>query len=168
MTGAMELPAELEERVDEVIARYPASTRSASLPLLHLFQEQFGYISGEAVLWIADKLELEPINIFELVTFYPMLRREAPGQYHIRICRTLSCAMAGSGELFEHFCRKIGIDPDANRLHGGLLKSSDGRYSIEFVECLASCGSGPVCMVNDDFFENVDEKTADRILAQNT
>ena len=69
------------------------------MPLLHLWQEHFGFISDEAVLSIAEKLGLQPINILELVTFYPMFRQKSPGKTHIRICRTLSCAMAGSFEL---------------------------------------------------------------------
>src|SRR5207237_1298779 len=79
------------------IAQYPPERkRSAVLPLLHLWQERFGFISDEGINWIADKLELQPINILELVTFYPMLRQKSAGKTHIRVCRTLSCAMAGS------------------------------------------------------------------------
>jgi NADH-quinone oxidoreductase subunit E len=81
----MELPAELVAKVDESISHYPASKRSASLPLLHLWQEHFGYVSDEAISWIAAKLELPPINILELVTFYPMFRRQPAGKTHIRI-----------------------------------------------------------------------------------
>ena len=138
----MDLPAELEAAIDEVITHYPVSKRSASLPLLHLLQEHFGYRSDEAVMWGAQKLELEPINVLELVTFYPMLRRAPVGKHHIRVCRTLSCAMAGGYQLLDSFCKHAKIDPEAH--HGShLLKSLDGRYSIEFVECLASCGTGP-------------------------
>src|SRR5919202_4729454 len=94
------VPAELERKMDEAISHYPADhKRSASMPLLHLWQEHFGHISDEGIQWIAQKLELEPINILELVTFYPMYRQEAAGKKHIRICRTLSCAMAGSYQL---------------------------------------------------------------------
>jgi NADH-quinone oxidoreductase subunit E len=91
------VPAELEREMDKAIARYPADrTRSASMPLLHLWQEHFGFISDEGITWIARKLALEPINILELVTFYPMYRQKPAGKKHIRICRTLSCAMAGA------------------------------------------------------------------------
>ena len=88
--------------MDEAIGHYPAERkRSAAMPLLHLWQEQFGFISDEGVRWIAAKLELEPINILELVTFYPMFRQAPAGRKHIRVCRTLSCAMAGSYQLME-------------------------------------------------------------------
>src|SRR6516162_11355274 len=103
-------PAELERKMDEAIARYPSDhRRSAAMPLLHLWQEHFGFISGDAVLWIAEKLGLQPINILELVTFYPMFRQKPAGKTHIRVCRTLSCAMAGSFELMENLCAVTGI-----------------------------------------------------------
>ncbi|MBV9490694.1 MAG: NAD(P)H-dependent oxidoreductase subunit E [Verrucomicrobia bacterium] len=160
----MDVPAELEAAIDEVITHYPVSKRSASLPLLHLLQEHFGYISDEAIAWAAQKLELQPINVLELVTFYPMLRREPAGKYHIRVCRTLSCAMAGSYHLLESFCKYANIHPEVHGHESHLLRSADGRYSIEFVECLASCGTGPVCMINDDFYEAVSEEDVPRLL----
>ena len=78
---------------------------------LHFWQEQFGFISDEGVRWIAAKLELQPINILELVTFYPMFRQAPAGRKHIRVCRTLSCAMAGSYQVMENLCAAAGIDP---------------------------------------------------------
>ena len=93
---AFEVPAELEKKMDEAISHYPVSKRSAVLPLLHLMQHHFRYISEEAVNWVAAKLGLEPIQVLEVVTFYPGFRQSAPGKFHIRVCRTLSCAMAGS------------------------------------------------------------------------
>src|SRR5436190_17430995 len=106
----MNVPSELLAKIDEAITHYPASKRSASLPLLHLWQEHFGFISDEAVAWIATKLGLQPINILELVTFYPMFRRVPAGKRHIRVCRTLSCAMAGSYELRDKIAAAAGID----------------------------------------------------------
>src|SRR5215207_10299586 len=107
------VPAELLARIDEAISRYPVSQRSASLPLLHLWQEHFGYVSDEGIEWIAAKLELAPINILELVTFYPMFRRQPAGKTHIRVCRTLSCALAGAYELRKRVARAAGIDLEA-------------------------------------------------------
>jgi NADH-quinone oxidoreductase subunit E len=159
----MEIPSELETRIDEVITHYPVSKRSATLPLLHLLQEHMGYIPEEAIVWVAEKLELQPINVLEVVTFYPMFRQEPAGKTHIRVCRTLSCAMAGGYRLLDTFCRHAQID----KTHGGdghILKSADGKYSIEFVECLASCGTGPVCMINDDFYEAVAQEEVPQLL----
>jgi len=152
----MQIPPPLLTQIDEAISHYPVSKRSASLPLLHLFQEHFGYISEEAISWIAEKLELQPIAILELVTFYPMFRRKPPGKHHIRICKTLSCALAGAASLRAKLCEATGIPAMSH----GVAVSPDGKFSIESVECLASCGSGPVLMVNDDFYQAV---TADEI-----
>lgn len=157
---AITLPAEFELKINEVITHYPASRRSASLPLLHLWQEQFGHISDEAVEWIATKLELQPINILELVTFYPMFRRQPFGKHHVRVCRTLSCALGGSYETHACFKKSTGAEGDDH----GPVSSPDGNYTIEFVECLASCGTAPVVMMNDDFYEGVDEKKVQDLL----
>jgi len=162
------VPAELERKIDEAIGHYPPDQkRSAALPLLHLWQEHFGLINDDAVTWIAAKLGLQPINIFELVTFYPMLREKRAGKTHIRVCRTLSCAMAGSYQVMENLCAATGIqrktDPAAAG-HTPISVSLDRNYSIEFVECLASCGTAPVCMVNDDLHENVNPDSATDLL----
>ena len=152
----------------EAIGRYPADRRrSAAMPLLHLWQEHFGTISDEGVNWIAAKLGLEPINILELVTFYPMYRQEAAGRTHIRVCRTLSCAMAGSYQVRDTLAAACGIDLNQheNGMHNPVRVSADGKYSIEFVECLASCGTAPVCLVNDTLHESVPVDHAAAILS---
>ncbi|MGC3991068.1 MAG: NADH-quinone oxidoreductase subunit NuoF [Chthoniobacteraceae bacterium] len=170
----MQIPPALESKVAEAISHYPVSKRSATLPLLHLFQEHFGWISEDSIRWIAERLELPPINVLELVTFYPMFRREPAGQRHIRVCRTLSCSLAGSYELKERVAQAAGIDlrkweadnhHHANPEHGNpIAVSADGKYSIEFVECLASCGSAPVAMVDDLFKENIKLEEAAELL----
>src|SRR6476660_4351786 len=81
------VPAALETEIDELISHYPQK-RSASLMLLHALQEHFGYLSREAIEWTARKLDLQPINIYELVTFYPMFRQEPIGKFHLKVCRT--------------------------------------------------------------------------------
>jgi NADH-quinone oxidoreductase subunit F len=159
--------------MDQAIARYPADQRrSASMPLLHLWQAHFGFIGDEGIHWVAAKLGLEPINILELVTFYPMFRRQNAGRTHIRVCRTLSCAMAGSYQLMENFCSAAGISREKqhepNGMHNPVSVSPDGKYSIEFVECLASCGTAPVCMIDEDLHENVNVDSAADLLANQT
>src|SRR4029077_17193419 len=84
---------------------------------------------------------------------------------HIRVCRTLSCAMAGSYQVMENLCAATGIQRNKNA-GGGISQNRDGNYSIEFVECLASCGTGPVCMVNDDLHESVQPDNASAILSE--
>jgi NADH-quinone oxidoreductase subunit E len=153
------VPRQLEAEVDELISHYPQK-RSASLMVLHALQEHFGYLSREAIEWTAARLGLQPINVFELVTFYPMFRQAPLGRFHFKICRTLSCALGGAHQLHEHLCRKLGLDRNAH----GPQTTSDGRFTVEFVECLAACGTAPVMMVNDDFHENVSMQKADAIV----
>ena len=140
------------------------------MPLLHLWQEHFGFISDEAVVWIAEKLGLPPINILELVTFYPMFRQKPAGKTHIRVCRTLSCAMAGGFELMENLCTTLGIQrPTAgDGMHNPIRISADGDYSVEFVECLASCGTAPVCMIGEQLYENADVNSIADLLRKQT
>ncbi len=155
---------ELEAEADERISHYCESKRSAVLPLLHIVQHRFGFISSEAIDWVAKKLELEPIRVLEVVTFYPGFRQYAPGKYHVRVCRTLSCALGGSYELMEGLCKEFGIDrSEADPHHHPISVSPCGKYSVEFAECLASCGTAPVCLVNDDFYEAVDVEKVKRV-----
>ena len=133
------VPAPLEARLDELTTHYPQK-RSASLMFLHALQEHFGHISDEAVEWTARKLGLTPINVHELVT--------------------LSCALAGSAEVRAHFCEKLGLDAHAHAPQ----TTADGKFTVEFVECLAACGSAPVVLVNEDLHEKVTAAKADDIL----
>ncbi|MBP8257246.1 MAG: NAD(P)H-dependent oxidoreductase subunit E [Opitutaceae bacterium] len=143
----MNLKPETLKRIDEVIPHY-ASKRSATLPLLHLVQEDVGYISKEAIEWVAAKLELQPINVYEVVTFYPMFRQKPIGRRHIKVCRTLSCALMGGYKTCETF------EEEFKTKQGEI--SPDGEVTVEFVECLASCGTAPVVLIDDDLHENVD------------
>lgn len=153
----MKLKPETLQRIDEVITHYPVK-RSATLPLLHLIQEDAGYISDEAIEWVAQKLEIQPINVYEVVTFYPMFRRKPIGRRHIKICRTLSCALKGGYQVAEEFKKEFGVELGE--------VSADGEVTIEFVECLASCGSGPVVMIDDELHEHVDAAKARELAAQ--
>lgn len=143
----MNLKPETLARIDEVITHYP-DKRSGTLPLLHLVQEDVGHISDAAIEWIAAKLELQPINVYEVVTFYPMFRRHPIGRRHIKVCRTLSCALMGGYKTCEQFEKEF-------HTHRGEV-SPDGEVTVEFVECLASCGTAPVVMIDDTLHENVD------------
>ena len=149
-------PATLAQ-IDEVITHYPVK-RSATLPLLHLIQEDAGWISTEAIEWIAQKLELQPINVYEVVTFYPMFRQKPIGRRHIKVCRTLSCALTGGYKVCDQFQKEFNCHP-------GEI-SPDGEVTIEFVECLASCGSGPVVLIDDDLHERVDAAKATALSEQ--
>ncbi|QSR88187.1 NADH-quinone oxidoreductase subunit NuoE family protein [Methylacidiphilum caldifontis] len=165
-TVEKELPQLDQEFIDEVnkiISQYPVSKRSASLPLLHLWQEHFGYVSKEAVEWIAQKLELEPIAVEEIATFYPMIRHRPLGKYQFKVCRTLSCALAGSYQLFEHIKKSCNA---CNEVDHNIYQSSDGQFSVEFVECLAACGNAPVMMINEEEWMNVTKDKINEILPE--
>ncbi|MEX2045172.1 MAG: NADH-quinone oxidoreductase subunit NuoE [Opitutus sp.] len=153
----MNLNPETLRQIDEVITHYPVK-RSAVMPLLHLIQEDAGWISDEAMEWVATKLGLEPIHVYELVTFYPMFRRKPIGRRHIKVCRTLSCALLGGYKTCETFEREF------NTRRGEI--SPDGEVTIEFVECLASCGTAPVVMIDDDLHEHVDVTKAKELSGQ--
>jgi NADH-quinone oxidoreductase subunit E len=155
------VPAELEAELDELATHYPQK-RGASLMFLHAIQERFGFVTPEAMEWIAKKLDLQPINIYELVTFYPMFRQQPAGKHQIKVCRTLSCALGGSHELRDYFCKKLGLDASQD----GPQTTPDGKFSVEFVECLAGCGTPPVVMVNEEFHEGVTPAKADAICAR--
>ncbi|MCP5517370.1 MAG: NAD(P)H-dependent oxidoreductase subunit E [Verrucomicrobiales bacterium] len=154
-----DLPAALVAEIDEVITHYPQK-RSAAVMVLHALQDHFGCLTPPAMEWAAARLGIEPIQVLELVTFYPMFRQEPAGRFHLRICRTLSCALAGSHALHGQLCRNLGLDPEAH----GLQTTEDGRFSVEFVECLAACGTPPVMMCNDRCHEAVTLERAEAIL----
>ena len=147
----MNLSEETILKIDALIPKYPEK-RSAALMIIHLIQDELGSIDLEACEWIADKLELQPINIQELITFYPMLREKPWGKKHIRVCRTLPCALRGSYATCQALEKKLGVKEGHVR--------DDGEYSIEFMECLADCGEGPVVMVDEETYENVDSVKA--------
>ncbi|MFP4167044.1 MAG: NAD(P)H-dependent oxidoreductase subunit E, partial [Opitutales bacterium] len=150
----MDLKPETLEEIDRIVANFPVK-RSAALPICHLIQEEEGHVSNQAVEWIAERLGLEPINIEELVTFYPMLRKEPTGKYYVRVCRTLSCALAGAYKtchrLEEEFGCKVGETCE------------DGSVTLEYVECHADCGKGPVVMVGEEEYTEVDPEKASEL-----
>ena len=153
----MTVPSELERHIDEIITHYPPQhKRAAVLWLLHLLQEHFGYLGKEQVEWTAAKLGLQPINVWELVSFYPMFTTKPRGKFHIKVCRTLSCELGGCGGILERLQKKLGIGLDEN--------TSDGLFTISTVECLAACGTGPVMMVNDELFESLTPEKAEAII----
>lgn len=153
------VPADMEAALSELITHYPKQ-RSATLMLLHAIQERYGFISEEATNWVAKKLELQPINVLEVVTFYPMFKHRPVGKWHLKVCRTLSCALAGSYKVHAGFCAKLGLDPHAH----GAQTTKDGQVTVEFVECLAACGTAPVLLCNETLHENVSEQKAGEIL----
>ncbi len=163
----LDLPDELRQKIDAIVSRYPESPRAAVLMVLHSLQGRFGYISEDGIRWTAERLGLEPVKVLEVVSFYPGFHQHPVGRLHFRVCRTLSCAMAGSIELMEKLCELKGIDIKAMHGHRNpVLVSDDGEVSVEYAECLAACGFAPVCMVNHDTHEHLTADKAADLLGQ--
>ncbi len=159
--------AELDKEADRLIAQYPdGQSQSAILPILHVIQKKFGYISGDAMLWTANKINSTPVHVLGVVTFYPGLRQICPGKFHIRICKTLACGMGGAEELADIFCQKLSIDRSSLSHDNPIAISPDGKWSIEFVECLANCGFGPNIMVNDTLHSHMTPDKVDEVISQ--
>ncbi len=142
----MNLSAETLEKIDKAIPKYPEK-RSATMTLLHFIQQEQGYISNDMIEWVADKLEIQPINVLEVVTVFPYYRQEKLGKVHVRVCRTLSCAMHGAYKLGDDLEKALGCKMGH--------KKDDGSVTLEYAECLAACGSGPVVLVDEDLYENL-------------
>jgi NADH-quinone oxidoreductase subunit E len=148
----MHLQPETLQKIQTLIPRYPTK-RSAVLPILHLVQEEQGYISKEAIAWIAAQLDLQPIHVYELVTFYPMFRQKPIGKTHIKVCRTLSCALRGAYAVCNQLQEELQCPLEGT--------SQDGEFTIDFVECLASCYTAPVVQVDQELYHNI---TPDKVL----
>lgn len=149
---AFDLSQETLSYIDGIIPKYPQK-RSAIMMILHAIQKEKGLLSLEAQEWVAEKLEIQPIQVREVVTFYPFYREKPIGKRHIRVCRTLSCALNGGYKICDSFKKQFDTELDE--------VSPDGRVTVEFAECLASCGTAPVAMVDDVLYENLtDEEVA--------
>jgi NADH-quinone oxidoreductase E subunit len=144
-----------EAQLQKIIKRYPSS-RSAVMPALYIAQEHFGYISDAAVQWVASRLELPPVQIMEVASFYTMYYKKPVGKYHFQVCRTLSCAIRGSKDICTHLKERFGVEPHE--------VTPDGQFSFEQVECLGSCGTAPMCQINDRFFENLTKEKLEQII----
>ena len=140
---------------DRLLTRYP-NREAAILPTLYLAQREFGHLSDEAILYVADLLGFTPARIYGVATFYTMYNKKPVGKYHLQVCRNLSCSLMGAEHLIEHVARKIGVRPGET--------TADGRFTLSTVECLGSCGTAPVMQVNDDYYENLTEESIDAIL----
>jgi len=150
------LKEKYKDQITDILRRYPVK-RSALLPLLYLAQEEEGYVSEPAMKEIARILLLTPPQVYEVVTFYTMLQLKPIGRFHIQVCKSLMCALVGSDTLLQWLKARLQIGPGET--------TPDRRFTISAVECLASCGTGPMMQINDDYYERITEEKLDRILA---
>jgi NADH-quinone oxidoreductase subunit E len=150
-----EFSEQTKKKLEEVITRYPQK-RAALLPILHIVQQEIGNISSAEEKQVADLLEIKPIQVREVVTFYTMYNRQPVGQYHIQICSNLSCSLLGAQTLIDYLKEKLGV---------GLGETTeDKKFTLTTVECLGACENAPCMMVNYDYYGNLDKNTIDEIL----
>ena len=147
---------ERDAEFERLVKRYP-TRESMILPALWLTQEQEGWISAEAIAYIADRIGTFASQVYECATFYTMYNLHPMGKNHICICRTLSCWLRGKQEIVDYLKNELGLKP-------GEI-SADGKFSLEEVECLGHCGSAPVVQVNGEFHENMDVDKLKSLLA---
>jgi NADH-quinone oxidoreductase E subunit len=139
---------ENEKQFQEIVARYPSGYRRAALlPALWIAQRQWGYLSRDAMTYVAERLELHAAEVMNTATFYTLFHREPVGQFHIQVCTNLSCWLRGSDDIVNTCKEKLGI--------GFGETTADGKFTLDHVECLASCGTAPMMQVNDDYHENL-------------
>ncbi|MCB0318000.1 MAG: NAD(P)H-dependent oxidoreductase subunit E [Bdellovibrionales bacterium] len=152
---AHQFSKEAVERVKKLKDKYPDS-QSAVMPALYVAQEEIGFVNQEAIDWVAEQVDMAPVHVKELATFYTMYYQQPVGKYHFQVCRTLSCAVRGSKKLMNHLKNRFGVDPHE--------VTEDGMWSYEAVECLGSCGTAPMCEINDRFFENLTPELLEDII----
>jgi NADH-quinone oxidoreductase subunit E len=143
--------ADLSRRAAEIIARYPRA-RSALLPMLHLVQASEGYVSDDGIAFCAEQLGLSEAEVTAVVSFYTMYKRQPVGEYHVGVCTNTLCAIMGGDEIYAGLREHLGTKGDE--------PTSDGKVSMERVECNAACDYAPVVMVNWEFFDNQTPESA--------
>jgi NADH-quinone oxidoreductase subunit E len=146
--------ARLDPRAGEIIGRYPRS-RSALLPLLHLVQAEEGHVTEDGVAYCAEKLGLTEAEVSAVVSFYTMYKRHPVGEYHVGVCTNTLCAVMGGDQIYAALREHLGVDGDE--------PTSDGKVSLEHIECNAACDFAPVVMVNWEFFDNMTPDSARKL-----
>ena len=141
----MPLTSKDDQLIETIIKKYPRS-RSAIMPLLHLAQSRDGYVTPESIEVIAEKLSLETAEVTAVATFYTQYKRKPVGEYHVGVCTNTLCAVMGGDAIFDALKDHLGVENDE--------VTSDGKVSVEHIECNAACDYAPVVMVNWEFYDN--------------
>ncbi|MPZ77538.1 MAG: NADH-quinone oxidoreductase subunit NuoE [Deltaproteobacteria bacterium] len=152
---SVEFSPDALKKFAETVSRYPKK-EAAMLPVLNLAQQEFGYLGPEAIEYIAKLMGQSPARVHGVVSFYTMYNMKPIGRHHIQVCRTLPCALGGAEHVTEFIKQKLGIEVGQT--------TTDGRFTLSEVECLASCGTAPMMQVDDDYYENLDEEKVTQIL----
>lgn len=157
----VEFSPEIQAKFDEIISRYPENRqKSALLPVLHEVQAQYGWLSAPAMDQVAAYLKLEPIEVYEVASFYSMYFLQPPGKYMLEVCRTGPCCLVGAERIMNHIADKLGVKEGE--------VTADGLFSWRGVECLAACGYGPVLQIGPEytFYENLTEDKVDELISE--
>ena len=148
--------AENKILAQEIIGRYPLP-KSALIPLLHLAQEQDGYVAEDAMAHIAELVGVTPAEVVGTASFYEMFKREPVGDYLINVCTNISCMLLGGEELLHHLEETLEIRPGST--------TSDGLFTLEDVECVAACTEAPCLTVNYRYYHRITHDEADQLIA---
>lgn len=144
-------------KAKEIINHYPeGKQKSALLPLLHLVQEQWGWVSDVAMDYVAEMLAIQSIEVYEVATFYTMFHLEPVGTHVIEYCRTGPCCLMGGEEVYAHLKNRLGIEVGET--------TPNGKFTIKEVECLAACGWGPVFQIREKYYMNLTNAKVDEII----
>jgi NADH-quinone oxidoreductase subunit E len=155
---APRLSTEARVEIDRLRKRYPTE-QAILIPALHIAQrEHGGWLPDEAILAVAAELSLAPSTVYGVVTFYDMFHQKPVGRHRIRVCTNLSCMIRGSGEIMEAIHEELGVDPGE--------VTPDGRCSYVPFECLGSCDTAPMMMVDEDYHENLTPSLARQIVKE--
>ncbi len=139
----------------EIIARYPRA-KSALIPLLHLAQEQDGYVAGDAMEHIAELVGVTPAEVLGTCSFYEMFKREPVGEYLLNVCTNIACMLLGGEELLHHVEERLGITSGST--------TADGKFTVEDVECIAACTEAPCLQVNYRYFHKITHDEVDVLI----
>jgi NADH-quinone oxidoreductase subunit E len=151
----------LTVKFDELTSRYPeGKQKSALLPILHEVQAELGWLSPNAMDQVAAYLKIEPIEVYEVASFYSMYFLKPQGKYVLEVCRTGPCCLVGAEKLMDHIGQTLGVKENE--------VTADGLFSWRGVECLAACGFGPVLQIGPEytFYENLDEQKVDTLIEE--
>jgi NADH-quinone oxidoreductase subunit E len=148
------------ELVQRIIKRYPEGKhKSALIPVLHIAQAEFdGWLSVETMDYVASVLNLKPVEVYEVASFYSMFNLKPVGKCIIEVCRTSSCWLRGAEDIISHLENKFGIKAGQT--------TPDGMFTLKTVECLGSCGTAPMMQVGSEYFENLTIQSTDKLVEQ--
>lgn len=153
----MVVSQQLDKFFDEKMREYPTQ-RSFLVPMLLYTQDELGYLTDEAIAYLAKKTDLTELEVRNVISYYSMLRTKPLGKYHVQVCTNISCMLRGADELMEYCEKKLGI--------GHKQATPDGMFSLEEVECIGACSWAPAAQINYDFHQNLTPEKMDEVLEQ--